>query len=160
MSGKSEDKYTNLRKDSVLSMLMDMANNIFAELGPGHTESVYHKAFLVELKLRNIPYESEVVIPITYKNHQVGYGRADIIVYRNDPVYEPVVIELKAIGYSYFKETDLSKLRTYMKFSRISKGLMVNFPQLKVSECVFEKKTLDFQELHKKIKKEINEGCV
>ena len=41
---------------------------VHRNLGPGLLESVYHKCMVEELKLRNINFQSEFKIPVTYKN--------------------------------------------------------------------------------------------
>jgi hypothetical protein len=61
--------------DTVASEVIECATRVAQELGYGHSESVYHQAVLVELRLRGIPYESEKVLPIIYRGFGVGYVR-------------------------------------------------------------------------------------
>ena len=48
---------------------------VFNELGCGYLERVYQDALEVELRLRNIPYEREKTIQITYKG-----SRSEILI--------------------------------------------------------------------------------
>ena len=64
--------------------IIDISVNIMDELGTGFNEVVYQNALKVDLRKLGINYEYEVVIPIIYKNHNVGYGRADIIIKDNE----------------------------------------------------------------------------
>jgi len=72
-----------------------VAKNIYAALGAGYDEGVYHSAFEVEMRLRGTDYEAEKPVQVIYKNHHVGVLYADIYVWRED---EKVLIEFKATG--------------------------------------------------------------
>ena len=69
-----------------------LSKEVFSILGSNLSESVYRNALCYELFMKNIPYNMEVVIPIMYKKHQVGYGRADII------IDNKLILELKAVA--------------------------------------------------------------
>lgn len=92
--------------------------DIFETLGPGHTESVYHRALEVSLRLGGIPYESEVVVPILFRGYTVGNIRCDVII-------GDTVIELKAV--SRLNEDHRQQLRNYLMILDKPRGLLVNF---------------------------------
>ena len=48
--------------------------------GPGFVELVYEEALAVELCLREIPFERQPALRVTYKGHRVGDGRPDLMV--------------------------------------------------------------------------------
>ena len=129
--------YTDqITKSELISFVIKKCNEIYQEVGSGHLESVYHRCLEHELKLNNIPYESEIVLPIYYKNHYVGFGRADIVLYRNDP-NRSIVIELKAqTGNFCYK--DIHKAKFYMNSLNLDTGIMVNFPHFQTKECKFK----------------------
>ncbi len=108
---------------SLIEQIEKCANTVYKELGAGHTESVYHKALLVELRLNDIPCESEVITPITYKGQFVGYGRADIV------VDHKIAVELKAMRDIGWADNLYRKLNAYMKSLKLGRGLMINFIQ-------------------------------
>jgi len=102
------------------SELRDMAARIWAELGPGFSERVYHNAFEIELRLAGLRYETERILPITYEGHNVGNLRADLI------VNGEMIIELKST--TKLKEEFENQARNYMRLTGISQALLINFP--------------------------------
>ena len=68
-------------------MVEELATEIYSQLGPGYSERVYHNAMEVLLRSKNIPYESERVVPIPFNGHVIGNLRADIII-NNETVLE------------------------------------------------------------------------
>lgn len=99
--------------------LRNIVNDIYKELGPGHRECVYHRAFEYELRTRWIDYECEVVVPLFYKGHFISHMRLDLVIAKT------YIVELKAT--KSLKDEDTSQLRRYMKATGIPKGLLVNF---------------------------------
>lgn len=97
-----------------------VAQNIWDELGPGYSERVYHNAFEVALRKRNIPYETERILPIFYEGHNIGNLRSDLIVDRT------LIVELKST--SRLTDQFRNQIRNYMKLTGINEGLLVNFP--------------------------------
>ena len=106
----------------IIQELTEVALDIFKSLGPGYNEVIYHKAFEVGLRLKNIIYQSEIITPIFYKGHNVGHGRVDILVNNN------FIIELKAIS-NFNNDTANTQIKNYMKHYSITEGLIVNFGQ-------------------------------
>ncbi len=103
-----------------IDMLRKFAEDVYASLGAGHLESIYHAAMAVELRLAGIPYESEQVMPVTHKGHYVGVVRADIIANKE------CVLEFKISG----KLDDAKQqARQYMKLQGIKYGYVVMFPK-------------------------------
>lgn len=70
--------------------LVEICREVFADLGVGHCERVYHKGIISILNQREIFHRSEVVTPIYFNGDVVGTGRADLVVGR-------YAIELKAV---------------------------------------------------------------
>jgi GxxExxY protein len=104
--------------------IKDMANDIFNVLGHGHSEAVYQAAFLIALQDANLPFETERVIPVTFRNRQVGTIRADII------VNHELVIELKSVPNPESALADtIEQCRMYMRYTNIDHGLVILFPR-------------------------------
>jgi GxxExxY protein len=101
--------------------LKNISDNIWASLGPGYSESVYHCAFEVALRKAGIYYETERIIPVYYENQNVGHVRADLIINRE------YVVELKSVN----KLNDIYRIQTrnYMKLLDLDKGFLINFPE-------------------------------
>ncbi len=53
---------------------------VYSILGPGFDEEPYKRAFAQELTRRDIPYERNKTIPITYKDATVGEYTLDFVV--------------------------------------------------------------------------------
>lgn len=96
------------------------SSEIVSELGKGHRETIYHKAFEVELKNHHIPFESEKVIPIIYKGFQIGFGRADVV------INNKIILEFKAVS-QRVNTKDVKQLKKYMEYTGITKGIVINF---------------------------------
>jgi GxxExxY protein len=102
--------------------LRSMAERIWAELGPGFSERVYHNAFEVELRLAGIPYETERIITVPYHDHIVGNLRADLIINRD------MIIELKSA--TKLREEFVNQAKNYMRLTGIPYALLINFPSV------------------------------
>lgn len=100
--------------------IQNIAQNVWSGLGPGYSERVYHNAFEVELRKRQLPYETERIIPVSYQGHNVGNVRADII------IDNKVVVELKSVS----KITPQFRIQTqkYMELTGCDQGYLINFP--------------------------------
>lgn len=100
-------------------VLRAIVDSVATELGTGFSEAVYHQAILVELRERNIRYESEKIIPVLYKGHCCGNVRSDII------VDGKVIIELKAI--TKLRESDREQAEMYSRLLGVKEVYLVNF---------------------------------
>jgi GxxExxY protein len=101
------------------NLLRNIANEIYKELGSGHRECVYHRAFEIELRNSGIDYECEVVAPLFYKGQFVSHIRLDLVVAKT------WIVELKATR--ALKDDDAAQLNRYMNITGIPLGALVNF---------------------------------
>lgn len=121
---------TSLLKDNIAFqagvmefVLRKTADDIWASLGPGYSESVYHCAFEVALRSLGVYYETERIVPVYYAGQNVGHVRADLIVDRK------AVIELKSV--SKLNETYRIQTQNYLKLLDLQEGYLINFPDKK-----------------------------
>jgi GxxExxY protein len=96
-----------------------MATNVWNILGPGFSESVYHKALEIELRSNNFLYDSERNTPVLYKNHTIGNVRPDII------ILDQLIIELKSI--SKLNDDSKTQITMYIHLLQLP-GVLINFP--------------------------------
>jgi GxxExxY protein len=90
------------------------------ELGPGLLESAYEECFCRELLYREIHFNRQMELPVIYKGESVDCSyRLDIV------VEDDVIIELKSV--EALSRLHEAQLMTYIKLSRISIGLLINF---------------------------------
>ena len=142
---KPENNYTKLQE-----LIYRVAERVYDNLGPGHSEKIYQKAMSCELNCNNILHDLERHISIKYidsKNnvHILESERIDILIHKtNDNNY--VVIELKAIN-KIMQEQQIVQVNKYFKELKKENiipnyGILINFPQPNAKET---KKTIDFK---------------
>jgi GxxExxY protein len=106
-------------RDEVYS-IVGAAMEVHSVLGNGFLEAVYQAAFKLELKSRNIPFETEKELPVFYKGQQLETSyRADVI------CFGQIIVELKAIDKLTSKEE--SQLLNYLSATGLRVGLLINF---------------------------------
>ena len=100
--------------------VLGAAIEVHKTIGPGMIESVYHDCMKHELSIRNIGFQTELVVPIDFKGMKLAADlKCDLF------VEDLLVIELKAV--STLAPIHQAQLFTYMKLLNAPKGLLVNF---------------------------------
>jgi GxxExxY protein len=99
--------------------IIQAAIAVHRTLGPGFLESLYEEALCIELAIRNMPFERQKSIRLTYAGKPIGEHRLDLL------VAERVVVELKAIV--GLEPVHFSVVRSYMKATNVDSGLLLNF---------------------------------
>ena len=108
-----------LFKDEVFAII-GAAMEVHNQLGCGFFEAVYQEALEVELKVRQIPFETSKLLQIQYKGAFLNKGYiADLV------AYDKIIIELKAI--ETLTEKDEAQLLNYLKATGLELGLLINF---------------------------------
>ncbi|MBO7100993.1 MAG: GxxExxY protein [Bacteroidales bacterium] len=96
------------------------AMDVYNHFGPGLLESIYEKAMIKELQLRDIKVESQVPVKVTYK----GFTISDD--YRLDLLIEDIMIlELKSVAELlplHYKQS-----RSYLRLLNKPMGWLINF---------------------------------
>jgi GxxExxY protein len=106
------------------------ANHVFKTLGAGFSERIYHNAMEVLLKKNNVPFESELVIPVEFEDVKVGEVRADLV------IGDKIVVELKSVR--SINQDHCTQCAMYMKLLGINSGVVINFPCNDDEEVEFE----------------------
>jgi len=89
-------------------------------LGCGFLEAVYQEALSLELATRNIPFQREVPLPISYKGTRLNAAyRADFV------CFDSLIVEVKAL--SALSGVEFAQLLNYLKATGIDVGLVINF---------------------------------
>jgi GxxExxY protein len=107
------------RLDQLARAVIGAAIEVHRALGPGYLESVYEEALGIELKLRGIPFVSQVPVGVAYKGCQIGEGRLDILV---DNI---LIVELKAV--EALAPIHMAQVISYLKMTGLKLGLLINF---------------------------------
>jgi len=112
-----KDPTANLNRLS--GSVIGAAIEVHRILGPGHLESIYEEALGVELRLREIPSERQVLVPVKYKGSDVGSRRLDLV------VDDCLIVELKAVD--ALLPIHRAQLLSYLRASALRLGLLINF---------------------------------
>lgn len=122
-------------------VVIKVAKEVYAALGAGYDEGIYHNAFKVEMRLQGISYESEKPVQVTYRDHNVGVLFADAYVWRGK---ERVLVEFKATGSFASKAQknpeklkEIAQVEHYFKQLELPEDtavLLINFPFPATSE--------------------------
>ena len=88
-------------------------------LGPGLLESIYRKAICLEFSACGIFYETEKLVPVSYRNELLCYQRLDMV------VEEKLLLEIKSV--ERLAPVHHAQVRSYLRASRLRVGLLLNF---------------------------------
>jgi len=100
--------------------IIGLAMRVHTNLGPGLLENAYERCLCHEFDRAELPYLSQVDLPLEYDGIRLESGyRADIIV--NDEV----IVEIKAV--ECVLPLHKAQLLTYLGVSPYNLGLLINF---------------------------------
>jgi len=121
------DKYPH---SDITEGIIGCAIDVHKNLGPGFKESAYENALLVEFDERELQYERQKPVSISYKGRKVGRYRIDLV------VEEKIIVELKAA--KSINMEDRRRLLSYLKATGKKVGLVVNFakPTIEIKRLV------------------------
>jgi len=106
--------------DEIIKNVLEVNSN----LGNYYKENVYQSALSVELQMNGKIIQSEVVVPIIYKGVNIGFERADIVLYEDGIL--KYIIELKSQS-SRLSSKEINQLRKYLINLNCENGILVNF---------------------------------
>lgn len=110
---------------------MDSFYKAYNDLGHGFLESIYQKAFCLQLARTGIEFEEQKSIQVRYMGIELGEFHAYLI------VASTVIVELKAV--TALEKAHERQLLNYLKASQIEVGLLLNFgPKLQVRRLIFD----------------------
>ena len=104
----------------LVTEVKEVAAKVYAALGDGRLEDIYHQAMAVEFRRRNISYQTKVQMEIFYEGERVGDAEPDFIVDNR------LVVELKKVD--SMRESHSAQTKAYMRTLGIWNGLVVTFP--------------------------------
>lgn len=106
--------------NELTEQVIGAAIEVHRALGPGLLESAYQRALAHEFALRNLEFEEQKLLPVSYKDLVIDDAyRLDFLVGGR------VVVELKAVD--ALLDVHEAQLLTYLKLSRCRIGLLLNF---------------------------------
>ena len=105
---------------SLTGQVIGCAMEVHRHLGPGLLESVYEECLCRELADREVPFERQMMVPLTYKSRPIDAAyRIDLLVAKR------VIVEIKAV--EKLLPIHEAQVLTYMRLAQIPLGLLLNF---------------------------------
>lgn len=108
-----------LRQESITREIIGAFYAVYNDLDYGRLEAVYANALALELGWRGIKAAREVPLSVSYKGHEVGFYRADLV------VDGAVLVEVKATR--YLDPQARRQVLNYLRASDIGVGLLLHF---------------------------------
>ena len=99
--------------------IMQAAFEVHNKLGPGFLESLYEKAFMIELHSRGYQVEQRKEVIVKYKDQVIGKHVLDLV------VNERIILELKAL--SEIAPVHKQQALSYLKATGLKLALVINF---------------------------------
>lgn len=118
MSEKIEQR-NDLVHPELSYKIVGFAFEIFKQIGSGHKEAVYQKAFSMILKANNINFKEQVYYPVTFMGKTIGKNYFDLL------VEDKIIVELKK-GMT-FSKAHIDQVLNYLKVSNLKLALLINF---------------------------------
>ncbi len=109
--------------------IIGLAMRVHRRLGPGLLEAVYEACLCHELDRAGIVFRRQAPLALEYEGARLDCGYvADII------VDEQVVLEIKSVERTL--PVHEAQLLTYLKISRCSVGLLINFNTVSLTDGI------------------------
>ena len=119
----------SLRLNDITRAIISAAMRVHSALGPGLLESAYEACLLFELHDSGLRAESQVPLPVIYKQAKIDLG------YRLDLLVEgTVIVELKSV--EAINPVHEAQLLSYLKLSGKHVGLIINFNVLHLKDGI------------------------
>ncbi len=113
--------------------IIGAAMHVYNTLGQGFLEAVYQEALVIEFIKRDIPFEPQKELKITYDGKELKQT------YKPDFIcYDKIIVEIKAV--SAIDDAHRSQLYNYLHATGYKLGLLINFGSSKGLE--YERKVL------------------
>lgn len=116
-------------EDEIGTIIIGESIEVHKNLGPGLLESTYQRCLEYELRERGIDFETQVSLPVVYKNAHLNFG------YRIDLVVEDlVIVEIKAVEKS--QPIYKAQLLTYLRLFGCRLGYVINFNEVLLKDGI------------------------
>ena len=107
--------------------IVGCAIEVHKHIGPGLLESVYEECFKEELRLSGLDFETQIEVPIVYKNSTLSKSlRLDLL------IEDLIIVELKSVD--TILPVFSAQLLSYLKLTNKPKGLLINFNSTNITK--------------------------
>lgn len=109
--------------------IIDCAYKVHRELGPGLLEKIYEACFCHELQKKEIPYQRQVKLPISYDGLLFDEGlQMDVLVDNR------VICELKALN--TVNPIWQAQIISHLKLTKLHVGFIINFNSVLIKDGI------------------------
>ncbi len=98
--------------------------DVHRAVGPGFPVEFYVKALEIEFKEKEMAYEKDRVIPVTYKETEIGTATIDFL------VNESIILNVRSV--TELQDIEVQQVLRIMGQIDIPMGLIMNFGHLKI----------------------------
>ncbi len=107
--------------NDLTSRIISAAMTVHSSIGPGLLESVYQECLRTELEYMGIHVDTEVAVPVIYRDKEISSNgfRIDLL------IEDTVIAELKSV--EEVKPVHKKQLLTYLRLMDKPIGLLINF---------------------------------
>ena len=108
------------KEEQIAKAIVDCVFKVHKNLGPGLLENIYEVCLCHELTKKQLSYQRQIAIPITYDGINFDEGlRLDVL------VEECIICELKAV--ETLLPVHSAQLLSYLKLTGHRLGFLINF---------------------------------
>ena len=100
--------------------IMGACFEVYKETGCGFLESVYQECLGIELRMREIPFDSQKELDLTYKGQRLKQKYIPDFL-----CFDKIIVELKAV--QELNDKHRAQVHNYLKATGHKLGLLVNF---------------------------------
>ena len=119
----------SFRVNEITRAIIGAAMKVHSALGPGLLESAYEACLLFELHDAGLKAESQVPLPVIYRQVKLDLGyRLDLL------VEDSAIVELKTADAIHLVHE--AQLLSYLKLSGKHVGLIINFNVLRLKDGI------------------------
>lgn len=104
--------------------IIGCAYDVYNELGFGHHEKYYQRAYAEALKLKQIIFAREIYFPLKFKDKIIGKFFFDFL------VEQKIIVELKKDN--RFSKQHIDQVIEYLKVSDLKLAILINFIRTEV----------------------------
>lgn len=104
--------------------IVGCAFEVYNELGFGHHEKYYQRAYAEALKLKDLKFAEQVYFPLKFKDKIIGKNFFDFL------VDEKVIVELKKDN--RFSKQHIDQVKEYLNVSNLKLAILINFTRTEV----------------------------
>lgn len=100
---------------NLIDKVKNCAKEVYRELGTGWPEGVYQNAMEVALREEGISYESQRILPISFKGHIVGESKPDFVIWLKQINGKRLAILVDLKWEPYVKEDHRTQIVKYIQ---------------------------------------------